>query len=220
MKKPRVPVERTAEPVLEFSRASEWHDWLALHHAHSRGVLLRIAKKGADVSITYAEAVDVALAWGWIDSQKRALDASAWLQRFSPRKPNGPWSKINRTKAEALMAAGLMQPPGLEEVERAKRDGRWARAYDGASSSEVPADLAAAFASNSRARDFFETLDRANRYAILFRVQTARNAETRAKLIAHFVGMCMRHETIHSSSRASTNRRSARGPGKTPPTEE
>ena len=220
MKASRVPVQKTEEPILEFSRAADWHAWLASHHANSRGVLLRIAKKGAGESITYAEAVDVALAWGWIDSQKRALDASAWLQRFSPRKADSPWSKINRTKAETLIAGGKMQPPGLAEVERAKRDGRWARAYDGARTSEVPADLAAALAGNSRARAFFETLDGANRYAILYRIQTAKNAETRIERITRFVGMCERHETIHSPSRASTSRRSARGPRKTPPTQE
>src|SRR6185295_2428886 len=111
--------------------------------------------------------------WGWIDSQKRALDADAWLQRFSPRRANSPWSKINRTKAEALIAAGAMEAPGLAEVERAKRDGRWERAYDGARSASVPADLATAFARNARARAFFETLDSANRYAILYQIGRA-----------------------------------------------
>jgi uncharacterized protein YdeI (YjbR/CyaY-like superfamily) len=176
--------------------------------------LLRIAKKGAKRTISYAEALDLALAWGWIDSQKRALDANAWIQRFSPRKADSPWSKINRAKAEALIAAGAMEAPGLAQVERAKRDGRWERAYDGARTSSVPADLAEAFARNARAKAFFETLDSANRYAILYRVQAAKKPETRAERIQRFVGMCARHETLHPrrpakvGARAPTKKRS------------
>jgi len=191
-----VPRKKT-EPVLAVTSAAEWHDWLASRHGSSTGVLLRIAKKGAQKTITYAEALEVALAWGWIDSQKRPLDDSAWIQRFTPRTKQSPWSRINCAKAEALIAAGTMAPPGLAEVERAKRDGRWERAYDGGRTSEVPPDLAAALARNVRARLFFETLDRANRYAILYRVQTARKPETRADRIARFVAMCARHETLH-----------------------
>jgi uncharacterized protein YdeI (YjbR/CyaY-like superfamily) len=190
-----------SEPILEFSRVGEWSAWLTSHHTRSQGVMLRIPKKGAKNALTYAAALDVALAWGWIDSQKRALDANAWLQRFSPRKANSPWSKINRTKAEALIAAGAMKAPGLAEVERAKRDGRWERAYDGARTASVPADLAKAFARSARARAFFETLDSANRYAILYRVQTAKKPETRAARIERFVEMCARHETLHPPRR-------------------
>jgi uncharacterized protein YdeI (YjbR/CyaY-like superfamily) len=177
--------------------------------------LLRIPKspkKGTKNAITYAEALDVALAWGWIDSQKRALDADAWLQRFSPRTAKSPWSKINRTKAEALIAAGAMEPPGLAEVERAKRDGRWEKAYDGARSASVPADLATALARSARARAFFETLDSANRYAILYRVQTAKAPETRAVRIERFVEMCARHETIHPPRRAKAGAGAATKP--------
>lgn len=196
-----------AEPVLAFACAAEWHAWLSSHHEHPRGVLLRIAKVGAERSISYAEAVEIALAWGWIDGQKRALDTNAWRQRFTRRKAKSPWSKINRTKAEALIAAGAMEAPGLAEVERAKRDGRWARAYDGARTSKVPSDLEAAFAKNPRARAFFETLDSANRYAILYRVQSAKKPETRAERIARFVDMCARHETIHPRRRAKPSAR-------------
>jgi uncharacterized protein YdeI (YjbR/CyaY-like superfamily) len=171
---------------------------LATHHASSRGVWLKIARKGADSpSVTYSEALDDALAWGWIDGQKGKLDDVWWLQRFTPRTAKSPWSKINRANAERLIAAGTMAAPGLAEVERAKRDGRWDRAYDCARSSSVPADLVAAFARNARARAFFETLDAANRYAILYRVQTAKKPETRAERIARFVALCARHETIH-----------------------
>jgi uncharacterized protein YdeI (YjbR/CyaY-like superfamily) len=168
---------------------------------------LKIAKtRASSASITYAQAIDAALSWGWIDGQKGKLDDAWWLQRFTPRKAKSPWSKINRAKAEALIAAGSMEPPGLAEVERAKCDGRWERAYDGASSSSVPADLAAALARNARALAFFETLDGANRYAILYRVQTAKKPETRAERIARFVAMCARHETIHAKRRTMAPR--------------
>jgi len=210
----RSPKSATAEPILEFSCAADFHAWLASNHRRSQGVLLRIAKKGAKKALTYPEALDVALAWGWIDSQKRALDAAAWLQRFSPRQPNSPWSKINRAKAEAQIAAGTMLPPGLAEVERAKRDGRWERAYDGARTSGVPADLAAAFERKPRARAFFEELDSANRYAILYRVQTAKTPETRAERIERFVAMCAAGETIHPPRRAKSSARAAKSPRK------
>ncbi len=144
-----------------------------------------------------AEALEVALAWGWIDAQKRAHDDSWWLQRFTPRGPRSMWSKINREKALALIAAGEMKPPGMAEVERARRDGRWDSAYDSPSRASVPDDLAAALAASPRARAFFATLDSANRYAVLYRVQTARKAETRARRIAQLVAMLARHEKLH-----------------------
>lgn len=188
------------EPILRFSEAAEWDAWLAKNHDRSGAVLLRIPKaKGSE--LTYARALDTALAWGWIDSQKRPLDDSAWLQRFSPRTPKSPWSKINRTRAEALIASGAMKPPGLVEVERARADGRWARAYDSPRTAEVPADLANALARNSRAKAFFEALDRANRYAILWRVQTAKKPETRARRIEQFVALCASGKTLHPPSR-------------------
>ena len=203
-------VRKGADPILVVSSAAQWHEWLASRHGSSKGVLLRIAKKGAQKALTYAEALDVALAWGWIDSQKRPLDENAWLQRFTPRRKQSPWSKINCAKAEALIAAGTMELPGLAQVESAKRDGRWERAYDGGRTSEVPADLAAALARNRRARMFFETLERANRYAILYRVQTAKKPETRADRIARFVAMCARHETVHPRRRARSGTRPAK----------
>lgn len=207
MTKKRPSATEATDPILGLSSQADWSEWLEKNHGRSKGVLLRIAKKGAKESLTYVEALDVALAWGWIDSQKRALDDSAWLQRFSPRTPKSPWSKINRAKAEAQIAAGTMQPPGLAEVERAKRDGRWKRAYDGARTSAVPTDLAAAFAKNARANAFFETLDSANRYAILYRVQTAKKPETRAERIERFVGMCARRETLHPPRAAKASAR-------------
>ena len=199
-------MKKGAEPILALPSAAAWHAWLAAHHAKSRGVLLRLAK-GVRGAMTYAEALDAALAWGWIDSQKRSLDARAWLQRFTPRTTKSPWSKINRTKAEALIDAGKMEAAGLLEVERARRDGRWERAYDGARTSGVPADLAAALDGARGARAFFDALDSANRYAILYRVQTAKKPETRAERIARFVAMCARHETIHPPRRTQKGKR-------------
>ncbi len=208
------------EPLLSFATARAWSQWLATHHASSRGLWMRIAKKGTDsASITYAEALDGALAWGWIDGQKRKLDDEWWLQRFTPRTGKSPWSKINCAKAEALIVAAAMEAPGLAAVERAKRDGRWERAYDGARRSIVPPDLVAAFARNARAQAFFETLDGANRYAILYRVQTAKKPETRAERITRFVALCARHERIHPRRQTKSGARSARASKKTRPKE-
>ncbi len=181
------------------ARPADWQAWLARHHESSSGVWLRIAKKGGTGrSLTYAEAVDGALAWGWIDSQKQKYDDTAWLQRFTPRKARSPWSKINRDKATALIEAGKMKAPGLAEVERAKQDGRWKSAYDSARTSAVPKDLAQALAANKRAAAFFATLDAANRYAILWRLQTARKPETRARRLEKFVAMLALHQRIHA----------------------
>jgi uncharacterized protein YdeI (YjbR/CyaY-like superfamily) len=191
--------ERQALPTLCFATAHAWSVWLASHHASSRGVWLKIAKKGAkSVSVTYAEALEVALTWGWIDGQKGKFDDAWWLQKFTPRGPKSIWSKINREKVAALIEVGSMQPPGLAEVERAKRDGRWQAAYASQSRTTVPPDFAKALAANPSAFRFFETLDSRNRYAILFRVHTAKNPETRVKRIEKFIGMLARGEKLHS----------------------
>ncbi|MGE3546019.1 MAG: YdeI family protein [Kofleriaceae bacterium] len=201
---------KQAEPTLTFSKVAEWDAWLAKHHARSSAVLLRIPKrKGSD--LTYARALDAALSWGWIDSQKRALDASAWLQRFSRRTANSPWSKINRARAEALIASGAMKQAGLDQVERARADGRWTRAYDGSRTAEVPADLATALARNPRARTFFDALDHANRFAILWRVQDAKKPETRARRIEQFVALCAAGKTLHPPRKKRGARRVPRG---------
>jgi len=185
------------EEFLALDGAEQWQAWLRANHARSAAVLLRIPKKSAAGALTYAAALEAALAWGWIDSQKRALDDTAWLQRFSRRSSQSPWSKINRAKAEALIASGGMEAPGMAEVERAKSDGRWERAYDSPKTSSVPPDLANALDANARAKAFFETLDGANRYAILYRVTTAKLPATRSKRIATFVAMCAAHQTLH-----------------------
>lgn len=186
------------DPKLSFADASAWARWLAANHASSKGVWLAIAKKGAShVTVTYAEALDEALAWGWIDSHKRSHDESAFLQRFSPRVARSPWSKINRDKVAVLLEAGRMEAPGLAEVERAKADGRWDMAYDSPKNATVPEDLAAALDERPQAKSFFAKVDGANRYAVLYRVQTAKKPETRARRIAELVAMLERGETIH-----------------------
>ncbi|WP_224363440.1 YdeI/OmpD-associated family protein [Hyalangium versicolor] len=185
-------------PILSFTKPEAWSDWLDKNHASSRGVLLKFARKASGIpSITYQEAVEVALIWGWIDGQAKRLDDTAWLQRYTPRSPRSIWSKINREKALVLIAAGKMKPAGLEQVERAKKDGRWEAAYDSPKSATVPDDLSAALTANPRAAAFFATLNSRNRYAVLFRLHHAKKAETRARHIATFVEMFARHEKLH-----------------------
>jgi uncharacterized protein YdeI (YjbR/CyaY-like superfamily) len=177
-------------PVLAFPSAGAWRDWLDAHHADSPGLWLRIARKGAGVdSVTRAEAVEAALCFGWIDGQGRSLDERHWLQRFTPRRPRSPWSRINREKALELIARGDMRPAGLREVERAQADGRWDAAYEPPSTATVPDDLAAALAGDPAAGEAFTNLDARNRYAILHRLQSAKRPETRARRIAQFVAM-------------------------------
>lgn len=185
-------------PTVSFANAKEWAAWLSSHHASSAGVWMKIARKASNTkSIDYAEALEVALAWGWIDGQKGKLDEVWWLQKFTPRGPRSIWSKINREKAIALIAAGKMMASGLAAVERAKKDGRWDRAYDSQSRTSVPEDLEKALAKNPRAKKFFATLDSANRYAVLFRVQQAKKPETRARRIEQFVAMLANGEKLH-----------------------
>lgn len=213
MSKPPGSRSSASEPTLRVT-AAQWGAWLADHHASATGALVMITRQGRGApALSYAEALDIALAWGWIDGQKRAHDERAWLQRFSPRRSRSAWSKINRDKAEALIRAGKMRPPGLREVERAKLDGRWDAAYDSARTSQVPDDLARALAGNKAAAAFFETLDGANRYAILYRLQTARKPETRAARIARFLAMLAKRETLHPPRQkrtAAPGRRPAR----------
>ncbi len=184
-------------PILLVSR-DEWETWLAENHAGVSGVWLRLAKKdGPLTSVTYDEALTVALCYGWIDGQKKSYDEASWLQKFTPRGPKSIWSKVNRAKAEALIAGGQMKPAGLAAVESARRDGRWEAAYESQSNATVPDDLQAALDGHPEAKAFFATLNSVNRYAILFRVQTAKKAETRARRIEQFVDMLERHETLY-----------------------
>ena len=181
-----------------FKNARTFETWLKKHHASSDGLWLQIAKRGAhESSVTYAEAVEIALCWGWIDGQKKSLDDQHFLQRFTPRRARSVWSKVNVEKVAALIAAGRMQAPGLAQVEAAKADGRWARAYDGARTSVVPEDLLAALDAQPQAKAFFATINASNRYAVLWRIQTAVKPETRARRIAQLVAMLARGETVH-----------------------
>jgi uncharacterized protein YdeI (YjbR/CyaY-like superfamily) len=184
--------------VLELADRDAWAAWLGAGHASSPGVWLKIAKRGSDArSVSYAEALDVALCHGWIDGQKRPLDDRFWLQRFTPRTPRSRWSKRNRALAERLIASGEMAPAGLREVERARADGRWEAAYDSHATATVPPDLQAALDADAGAAAFFAGLDSANRYAILYRIQEARRPETRARRIATFVAMLAEGRRIH-----------------------
>ena len=185
-------------PVVGFATRAEWAAWLAAEHAASAGVWLRIARKdGGAESVSYSDALDVALCHGWIDGQKDRLDERFWLQRFTPRKPRSRWSKRNRERAEALIAGGEMAAAGMAEIERARADGRWDAAYDSHSTATVPDDLQAELAGNAPAREFFDSLDSTNRYAILYRIQEARRPETRARRIAKYVAMLSEGRKIH-----------------------
>jgi uncharacterized protein YdeI (YjbR/CyaY-like superfamily) len=185
-------------PIILFEGQEEWVEWLDAHHETAAGVWLRLAKKAAPLqSVSYAEALEVALCYGWIDSQKRRYDESSWLQKFTPRGRKSLWSQINREKAEHLIATQQMKPAGLRAVEAAQQDGRWAAAYASPRNATIPEDFQAALDANEAAHAFFTTLDRQNRYAILHRLQTARKAETRARRIAQFVAMLAKQEKLY-----------------------
>ncbi|GAB3447794.1 YdeI/OmpD-associated family protein [Massilia solisilvae] len=186
------------DEVLECSHQGEWAQWLAANHASSAGVWLRHARKGnPQPTVTYAEALEVALCFGWIDSRKKSAGELHFLQRWTPRSARSIWSKVNREAALRYIEQGRMQPAGLAEVERARRDGRWDAAYDSVRAASVPPDLQAALDASPAAAKFFATLSSQNRYAILFRVQTAKKPATRAARIQTFIQMLTRGETIH-----------------------
>ncbi|HEX3317202.1 MAG TPA: YdeI/OmpD-associated family protein [Solirubrobacteraceae bacterium] len=183
-------------PRLAFDSPEAWREWLAEHHDAPEGVWLKIAKKASGVrTVTAPEALDVALCFGWIDGQRRALDDTHFLQRYTPRRPRSKWSQINRDKAERLIEAGEMQTPGLAEVERARADGRWDAAYEPQSRATIPEDLQAALDGTPAAAERFASLSSQNRYAILFRLRDAKRPETRARRLERFVAMLERGET-------------------------
>jgi uncharacterized protein YdeI (YjbR/CyaY-like superfamily) len=185
-------------PIHLFTDPDELEGWLEENGDSSDGVWLKIAKKGTGKrSVTYGEALELALCFGWIDSQKRGFDGEYFLQRFTPRRPRGRWSKINREKAEALIDAGRMRPAGLAEVEAAKADGRWDAAYEGQRTATVPADLQRELDASPGAAEFFAGLDSANRYAVIYRLNDAKKPETRERRLRKFVAMLERGEKIH-----------------------
>ncbi|MFN2411911.1 MAG: YdeI family protein [Pyrinomonadaceae bacterium] len=187
------------KPTKLFRNQKAWATWLAKNHEKSTGIWLRFAKKGAGLtSVTYDEALDVALCYGWIDGQAKSESEQSYLQKFTPRGRRSIWSKRNVGKAETLIENETMQAAGLSEIERAKADGRWDAAYDSPKNASVPDDLRTALNKNKRAMSFFETLTGRNKYAILFRIQTAKKPETRARRIREFVEMLEHGETLYS----------------------
>jgi uncharacterized protein YdeI (YjbR/CyaY-like superfamily) len=185
-------------PVIAFKSQATFEVWLGSQPADGRGLWLKIAKKSSGItSISRAEAVDAALCHGWIDGQLDSFDDRFWLIRFTPRQSTSIWSEKNRARALELVALGRMRPAGLSEIDRAKKDGRWDKAYAPQSTAQVPDDLMRALSKSKNAKAFFETLDGRNRYAILHRVHNAKKSETRSARIEKFVAMLLRGETIY-----------------------
>lgn len=187
----------TELPILPFESKKKFADWLAKNHDKSAGVWLKIAKKAAGIpTVTYAEALDVALCYGWIDGQRNGFDDRYFLQKFTPRRPKSIWSKINVGHVERLIAGGEMKPAGLKAVEAAKQDGRWDAAYSSQKNISVPEDFQSALNKNKQAKAFFETLTASRRYSFLFRITTAKRSETRGKRIRQYVEMLAKGETL------------------------
>jgi uncharacterized protein YdeI (YjbR/CyaY-like superfamily) len=184
---------------LPFASKKKWADWLARQHDKSAGVWLKLAKKGSEIpSVTYDEALEVALCYGWIDGQKKGFDDKYWLQKFTPRGAKSIWSKINTEKAEKLIKSGEMEAAGLKVIEAAKHDGRWDAAYESQKNISVPDDFQAELDKNPKAKASFATLNSVNRYAILFRIHNAKKAETRVRRIQQFVEMLERGEKLYA----------------------
>jgi uncharacterized protein YdeI (YjbR/CyaY-like superfamily) len=191
-------LKRGASKILWFKSAAEFRSWLKKNHADSDGIWLRIFKKDSgEKSISYAEALDHALCYGWIDGQKQAHDAHSWLQKFTPRRPASGWSKINTAHVERLITSGQMAPAGLKAVEAAKNGGRWQAAYDSPRNAAPPDDFLRALEKNRKAKTFFETLNRANIYSIVYRLQTAKKPETRERRMKMILGMLARGKKFH-----------------------
>lgn len=190
----------TAElvPVVAFDTAKKWEKWLASNHARSSGVWIRFQKKCSSVkSVSHAEALDVALCYGWIDGQAKPLDENSWLRKFTRRRPRSGWSKRNTEHAERLIRSGKMEPSGLAEVDAAQKDGRWKLAYDSPRNATVPDDFLKLLARNKKAKAFFETLNKANLYAITYRLQTAKKPETRERRMKAILEMMKKGEKFH-----------------------
>lgn len=184
--------------MLSFGSAEEWEEWLAKNHARPQGIWLRFFRKGSGTAtITYAEALDAALCYGWIDAQALKHDEQSWLQKFTPRRPKSGWSKNNTLRAERLIKEGKMKPAGLKAIEAAKSDGRWERAYDSPGSASPPEDFLKELDKDQKAKEFFRTLEKRNTYAIIYRLQTAKTPETRARRMKKILKMLNRGRTFH-----------------------
>ena len=189
---------KDGKPILTLASEAEWEAWLDAEHATSDGVWLKFAKKGSGVeTVVYAEALDVALCYGWIDSQVARLDERFYLQKFTPRRARSKWSHINREKIEALTKQGRMKPAGLEQVELAKADGRWEAAYASPANVQMPDDLQAALDASPKAAEFWDGLNKSNRFAILYQLHDAKKPETRARRLEKFVAMLERGEKLY-----------------------
>jgi uncharacterized protein YdeI (YjbR/CyaY-like superfamily) len=185
-------------PIIQFASQQEWEAWLDEHHARSRGLWLKIAKKDSGIpTVSYPEAVESALCYGWIDGQAKSFDEQFWLQKFTPRGRTSKWSQVNREKAMELLRQGRMKPAGRAEVERAQQDGRWDAAYEGQRNATVPEDLQRELDKHPVARAFFASLDRRNRYAILYRLQDAKKPETRSRRLEKFIALLNEHQKIY-----------------------
>jgi uncharacterized protein YdeI (YjbR/CyaY-like superfamily) len=186
-------------PIISFATQQDWEAWLKEHHTATRGMWLKIAKKDTGIpSLSYAEAVESALCYGWIDGQKASCDEQYWLQKFTPRGPKSMWSQVNCDKATALLASDRMQPAGRRQVELAKADGRWEAAYDSQSKISIPDDFQGELDNNQKAKEFYTTLNSVNRYAILYRIHTAKKPETRSARIKKFIEMLSNHQKLYS----------------------
>jgi uncharacterized protein YdeI (YjbR/CyaY-like superfamily) len=189
---------KDGKPILAFASQAEWEAWLDAEHQASEGVWIKFAKKGSRVeTVVYAEALDVALCYGWIDSQVKSLDERFYLQKFTPRRARSKWSRINREKIEELTKQGRMKPAGLEQVELAKADGRWDAAYASPASADVPGDLQKALDASPKAAEFWAGLNKSNRYAIIFQLEDAKKPETRVRRLAKFLAMLERGEKLY-----------------------
>jgi uncharacterized protein YdeI (YjbR/CyaY-like superfamily) len=184
--------------IISFASSRDLRAWLAKNHSQSDGIWLRIYKKDAEVpTVTYAEALDQALCYGWIDGQKKPYDGQSWLQRFTPRRSKSPWSKKNTEHAERLIASGKMVPTGMKEVEAAKADGRWSAAYDAFGKAAVPEDFLKELFRHKKAHAFFKTLNKTNLYSIVYRLQTAKKPDTRERRLRAIIEMLSRGEKFH-----------------------
>lgn len=196
------PVRPDPARIRAFRTEAAFERWLRAHHDRAPELWLKLHKKGSGLpSVTYAQALDVALCWGWIDGLKKSFDEASFLQRFTPRRPKSVWSQLNREHVARLVAAGRMTPHGQRHVDAAKADGRWAMAYASGAGMRVPDDLAAAISASPKARATFATLDRANLYAIAWRTETKKTAAGRAKTIAAIVALLAEGETLHPLKR-------------------
>ncbi len=190
------PVENIK--VIGFKNSKEWNDWLSINHSDSSGIWMRFYKKDSGIkSITHNEALDEALCYGWIDGQLKGYDEKSWLQKFTPRRAKSIWSKRNIELAEKMIKLGKMKPPGLKEIKEAKKDGRWEKAYDSPSNMIVPDDFMKELSKDKNAMKFFNSLNKANKYAVAWRLQTAKKPETRDKRMKNILGMLSKGEKFH-----------------------